>query len=140
MGWIPCWANNMMTFQSASTAFLFLHFLQTVTVLSQNFEGRLLTPSLHWGGGGLAIYWRRLLQVLYFHPCIFCLRSSPLGPESLSHPRSLGLSRSSPVPNPTAVYFHSFSWPLFLSLYLILIPFSLPFPTSTQIFPSLCLP
>jgi hypothetical protein len=66
----------------------------------------------------------------------FWLRSFSLSPESLSHPRSLGLSRgSSLLPYPAAAYFHSFSWSsqllslLFLYLILTSIP---PSPSFSQ--------
>lgn len=43
----------------------------------------------------------------------FRLRSFPLSPWSLSHPRSLRFYRGSPPPPPLpeATYFHSFFWP-----------------------------
>jgi hypothetical protein len=57
---------------------------------------------------------------------------SPLSPDSLSHPRSLGHSRDLA---PTAVYFDSFSWPSghpsCLYTYIILLPLFSPLPSSS---------
>jgi hypothetical protein len=81
----------------------------------------------------MSIYWCSL-SVPSPHCCIFRLMSSPLSPEGLSHPRTLGLSRGSFCPlTPTAAYFCSFPWtsghPSCLSPYLVLpLLFSSPFP------------
>ena len=94
--------------------------------------------------GALSIYWRRSLQVLSPYCWVFQLMSSTLGSWILLHLWFQGLSSSS-LPSPSATYFYSFSWSSgllsCLFLYLVLHPlFPLPFPTPTQMPPSLCLP
>ena len=125
-----------MAFLSVSAPFLSLDFLKIATILGQKVCKWLGGPLPQLGA--MNIYWRWSLQVPSSHSWAFCLRSSPLSPGSLSHPRSLELSRV--PPNYTPAYFHSNFWPSlsYLPSYLILPPlFSLPHPLSH---PDPCLP
>ena len=83
--------------------------------------------------GVMSIYGRWSLQVPSPYCGAFWLRSSPLTPRSVSHPRSLGLYRGSPcLPSPPAV--------ILLALWASLVspthtwscpPFLLPIPSPT---------
>ena len=80
----------------------------------------------------LSFYWRWPLQVTSPHCGAFHLRSLLLNTESLSPPRSLLHSGSTPPPprlHSEDAWFHSFCWPS--------VPSPYPLPDHVPLFPSL---
>ena len=104
IGWISSWARHWMAFLSVSAPF----FCPSISFRQEqfwvkNFEGRLVTPPLHWESclsarGGL----------FRFHlPTVghFSIESW----DPLTSMLSGTFYRFSPSPTPAAAYFHSFS-------------------------------
>jgi hypothetical protein len=144
MGRIQTWSGHWMAFPSVCSIFCPCISFRQEQFWIKNFEGQLVTTSLHWGpclstGGGL----------FSFHlPTVgqFWLRSPPLSSGSLPQAKFLGLSRSSPKPSPLLLHI---SWPSrllsYLPPYLVLPPSlllsypgpSLPLPPMITLFPFL---
>jgi hypothetical protein len=106
LGWIPIWTSQWSTIPSGSAPFCPCIFFRQEQFWVNRIVHGLVNPTVHWDSC--------LTTVCSIYPLLGISKKIPhcvLG-ASLSHPRSLELSKAPPNPiTLVAAYFHSFSWP-----------------------------